>query len=369
MENDNETKPEPSGNPGDWYLELLGVEPAPPGPATAAPSRSQSMDTTFILDRPSASASIATPLELPAKAPLEPALELSTEVDATDLIDWAPGGPAKQTVSKRSLRWPIVITLVVLVAIVIAAVVWLPTTVEAEAREEAADYGVVLDAMRATLPDIQQTLATATEPSTTAIELLPLSGRLSILNDAAAEVVTRAARPLPETLPLLSRSPLENLVPTRDRMAVLGADGADIAVRISETISYRALLDGILVFPSLPIRADANQISGLSLSLAEALEASSAVLAGLSLEPAFDAHRLQVAAAVESFGAWQTEYLDALRRDDQAVAGQLIDEVARLRADVFSTIVPALANIRSEVDAAILRLNTASTEAITAIPS
>ena len=92
------------------------------------------------------------------------------------------------------------------------------------------------------------------------------------------------------------------------------------------------------------------------------------MLVSLSAEPVFEAHRSGVATAVESFGDWQLDYLDALRGDDQVAAGDLIDEVARLRADVFSTIVPALANIRSEVDAAILRLNTASTEAIAAIP-
>lgn len=368
MDDTAETRPELPGNPGEWYLELLGVEPTPTAPIPGESAHSQSAETTFLLDRVPESASTPTRLEALGQAPPRPASEFPTENDAKDLSDWAPKGLAKQVESKRNFRWSIAITLAVIIAIVVAGIVWLPTTVEAEARDEAAAYVAVLATMGATLPEVQQTLATATEPATSAIDLLPLTAQLSRLDAAAGEVVARAARALPETLPLLSRSPLEELEPTRDRMKVLGADGTDIVARISELISYRTTLDGILVYPSLPVRADPSQINGLDVSLALVVTASSSVLDELSVDPAFDAHRLQVAAAVESFDQWRGKYLDALRRDDQDATAALINEAAALRSAVDSSLVPTLAAIRSGVSIAIVQLNDDVNETTATIP-
>jgi hypothetical protein len=356
-----------AGNRGDWYLEVLGIDPNPQGSAARDAARSQTAEMTFTLESGPESLSLPTPLEPPG-SPAAPSALDATEDDAEDLSGWKPDDLAKQVQSKRNFRWSIVITLGIVVAIAVAAVIYLPTTVETEASEEADAYAAVLDQMRATLPDIQQALASATEPATGAIDLLPLSAQLTRLDAAANEVVTRAARALPDTLPLVSRGPLEDLEPTRSRMKELGDDGAAIVARIAQTISYRTALEGVLVYPSLPVRADPSQINGISVSLAETLAQSSAVLTQLPLEAAFDTHRLQATAAVESFGEWQDAYLDALGVGDQAAAAALIDDAAALRAGVFSAIVPALANIRSEVDAAILDLNADVTDAIGAIP-
>jgi hypothetical protein len=367
MDNTGETTRELPGNPGGWYLDLLGVEEAAPTPQGES-ARSHAAATTFTIDGSSESSSTPTPLEAPVKAPPPETHDLEPG-EETDFMDFRPEGLAKQVESKRNFRWSIVVTLAIILAIVIAAIVMLPATVETEAREEATAYASVLDAMRATLPDTQQTLASATDPATSAIDLLPLSAQLTRLDAAAGEVVTRAARPLPDTLPLLSRAPLEELVPTRDKMQLLGEDGTSIVARISTTIAYRTTLDGILVYPSLPVRADPSQVNGLGVSLAETLAQSSAILIDLPLDPAFDTHRLQVAAAVDSFEDWQTAYLDALRRDDQALTATLITQAAAIREGVFTSIVPSLATIRSEVDAVILDLNSATTETIAAIPS
>ena len=366
MENTSDSAPEVRGNNADWFLELLGVEPGQPSPI--APARSETSEMSFTLDDTTSSVSTPTPLELPTNArPTKTKGDLETE-EPPDLGDWRPEALAHQVLSKRNFRWSIVVTVGVIVLIAVVAALWLPSTVEAEARDEAADYEAVIDALRATLADTQQTLAAATEPATSGIDLFPLSAQLTRVDAAAAEVGTRAARPLPDTLPLLSRAPLESLEPTRTTMKVLSDQGMNIVERISATISYRTTLDGILSYPSLPVRADANQIDGLSVSLAESLAQSSFVLAALSLDPAFDAHRLQVAGALDSFETWQTAYLDALRQEDQAATAALVMDAADLRSGIFSSIVPALATIRSEVDAAIIDLNQATTDAIGAIP-
>lgn len=369
MEKTTETTPSRPGNSGDWYLDLLGVEQAPALSPTSDAARSRTVEMSFVLEGDSQSASTPTPLEAPTGMPQPPSQAPSAANEQPgELLDWRPNGLAKQVESKRNFRWSIVVTLSIIVAIVIAAYLLLPATVDAEARDEAEAYGLVLSEMRSTLADTQQVLAAATEPSTLVTDLGPLTARLTRLDAAAGEVVARAARPLPDTLPLLSRAPLEELVPTRDTMQLLGETGTLIVLRISETISYRTTLEGLLIYPSLPDRADPSQINGLSVSLAETLAQSSAVVAELSLDPAFDAHRLDVAAAIETFEEWQILYLDSLRAGDQATAAALKLEAAELRNLTFASIVPSLATVRAEVDAEILRVESETTATIAAIP-
>ena len=235
MENTSDSTHELRGNNADWFLEILGIEEAPSSPPPAAAARSETTEMSFILDDATSSVSTPTPLEAPAKAPpAEPTPDLDAD-DPSDLGDWRPEPLAHQVRSKRNFRWWIVVTVGIVVLIAVVAALWLPTTVEAEARDEAADYETVIDALRATLPDTQQTLAAATEPATNGIELLPLSAQLTRIDAAAAEVATRAARALPDTLPLLARGPLEDLEPTRTVMKVL----SDAGMRDRQFLKHR----------------------------------------------------------------------------------------------------------------------------------
>lgn len=364
MQDQDQTQPELPGNTGDWYFDLLGVTPE----TDEAAPRDGGEQTEFVIDGESESTSIATPIDT-GMDESETTLELEPAPRADAAPDWQPAAAAPPTDRRIQFRWWMVIVPAVIVAIVVAGALWLPTTSDAEARDEARDYIGVLDDMRATLPDVQQTLATATEPASTPIDLLPLTGRLSTLQAAAGAVATRASRELPETLPMAPRAPLEDLIPTRQRMQVLASQGLAIADRIATTIDYRTTLDGILVYPSLPVRADPRQIDVLSGELADTLAASSATAADLpSDDPAFTAHRERVQATVASFDDWRESYLDALRREDQNEAAALIDDAAELRRELFTSIVPALASVRSEVDAEIIQLNDDISGAIRAVP-
>ena len=363
-----EERPILPDRPGGWYLDLLGLQDdsanGPPEPA-----RSQSAEMSFLLEAPSSSVSTPTPLEVPREgmAPRDGVAQ-KLEPAADDLTDWAPEALAKQVASRRNFRWTVVISLSVLVVGFVLAVLFLPTLVESSARDEAADYQVALTTLRETLPEAQQALASATDPRTSTSSLFSLAAELSRLDAASREVATRAARPLPDSLPLLPRGALEDLVPTRERMTMLGDDGISIATRLAAAISYRTTLDAILMYPSLPVRADASQINGLSITLAATLANSVAVLADLPLEPTFAVHRLEAEAALERFGEWQTDYLDALRRDDTGATAALIAEVQQLRIDLFDAIFPALAATRSEIDADIIALDMAIARAISDIP-
>ena len=348
-----------------WYLDLLGVRPESSGPAE--PARSQSNQATFLLEAPQASASTATPLERTDPIGVAPQTPVPQSDEA--LEDWAPQELAKQVHKRRIWPWVLLLFLLVIsVAGFVAFRVYAPRIVEDMAVEEAADYRNVMELMQAELPDIQQTLATATEPSTSGIQLFDLVAQLSRMEATSSEVITRANRPLPETLPLLPRAPLEELEPTRSAMPALGAAGLNIVARINATIAYRTRLDDILMYPPLPHLADLNQINGLSLILAETLTASAGILAELPLDPAFETHRLQAAGAVESFDDWQRRYLEALRAGDTETVALLIDDVAEIREQLFQQLVPALAIVRAEVDQTIIGLNDDLSVTIRAIP-
>lgn len=365
MQDQDRTQHELPGNTGDWYLDLLGV--APETDERARPDGAEQI--TFVVDDEPKSTSMATPLEVEeAVEESETTLELDPAARDVAAPDWQPAAAAPPGDRRSVFRWWMVIVPAVVAAVVIVGALWLPTTSDAEAREEAEDYIVVLDDMRSTLPDVQQTLATATEPASTSIDLLPLTARLSTLEAAANEVEARASRELPQTLPLAPRGPLEDLIPIRERMQVLADQGMAIAERIATTIDYRTTLDAVLVYPSLPVRADPRQIDVLSGELADTLAATSATAADLPTDPAFAAHRERVAATIASFDDWREDYLDALRRDDEEEAAALVDDAAALRRELFSSIVPSLATVRSEVDVAIIRLNDDISGAIRAVP-
>ena len=346
----------------DWYLEMLGVRPEP---RTRHPARSMPTDVSFQLEAPAASTSTPTPLERPNQA-LAP--ESSVPDPGAELEGWKPQELASQVNSRRRVPWGLLVTFVILVGAVIGVLVWTPGIVEDMAVEEAADYSDVMTRMRSELPSIQQTLATATEPSTSGIELFALAAELSRFDAASSEVVTRANRPLPDTFPLLPRGSLEELEATRSSMPALGQAGLGMVTRIGSTIAYRTNLDDILVYPSLPERADASQVAGLSLDLAAALTASVGVLSELPLDPVFEAHREQAAAAVVEFELWQGRFLEAIRNDDAELSAALIQEAEAARTELFRVLVPALATMRADVDNAIIALNEDITETIAAIP-
>tara|TARA_Y100000590_G_scaffold142407_1_gene163403 strand:- start:10 stop:783 length:774 start_codon:yes stop_codon:yes gene_type:complete len=257
--------------------------------------------------------------------------------------------------------------LIILVGGISTAMIAAPRIVEGQAVEEADDYRAVLNAMQQTLSGIQQTLFMATEPETTSIELFDLVAQLSRLDATSSALIDRASRPLPDTLPLLPKDPLEKLEPTRSQMLQLGSIGQLIVRRLADTISYRTRLDDILVYPTLPARADPNQISAVETQLANTLASSVEALSELPLDPAFDVHRSTASEAIQNYDDWRRRYLEILR-ESVDVDIKLIEEPEQLRAALFAQLIPALATMRAEVDTSIIELNNDTTNTLTAIP-
>ena len=253
-------------------------------------------------------------------------------------------------------------------AALVVAALWLPALVNGRASEQSDEYRTVLVEVRDSLVGAQGGLEAATEPSSQRTELLGVAPQLEPLAVASDSALTIAAEPLPEPLPLLPSGSIDDLVPSRDAVAAVGAEGADIAARIDDTTTYRLLLTEILVVPELPIEADGIETAALGAELA-AIDANSRnAAAQLPSDPALADHKEVVIEAVSGFDEWAAEYLAALTAGDAALAADLIAQLEATQFALANSLVPSLRTVRSEVDDAIVVLHVDATNALAALP-
>ena len=353
------------GNTGDWFLEAVGksTEP-PPTPVQLPPPEPDAPDaeTTATADEAEATPRAETTTELVG--------EMWRATGTQDpLEDWEPADLDRYVSRKRNFRWSVWVMGLVIIGAVVAAVLLSPRLVERQAASEAADYSEALGTLRGTLPASQQVLRVLTEPDTEADNLSDLVPDLSRLQAAADEVVDLAVRPLPQPLPLVPSDALDNLEPSRDAMGVLGSDATMLSVRLADGIAYRSLIEGFLDFGEVAANAPVAEISGIQERLALALADASAVLAELPGDPVFTEHRDALAAAVTAYRDWETNLIAALRNREVTTAQRLLDDHADLLEDLEQMLVPALAALRSEVDATILDLDRDLVETINELPT
>ena len=282
--------------------------------------------------------------------------------------DWAAEPLASPKPKTRRSRWPLVLTVLVAVAALVVAALWLPTLVDGRASEQADEYRTVLAEVRDSLVGAQEALEGATEPSSQQAELLGVAPQLQPLAVASDAALIVAAEPLPEPLPLLPSGSIDGLVPSRDAVAAVGAEGADIVARIDDTTTYRLLLTEILVVPELPIEADGLETAALGAELAGVDATSRNAAAQLPSDPAFADHKEMVTEAVSGFDEWAAEYLDALTAGDAALAADLIAQLEATQLALTTSLVPSLRMVRSEVDEAIVVLHADTTAALAEVP-
>jgi hypothetical protein len=331
---------------GDWFLEAVGKAIEPPEPPAVLEPASETPDDA-------ADAAPGTATETGEAADPVGRLEGTPDPlenwDSAELDEYMTGG--------RRRRWPMWTMLAIIVGAVAAALLLSPRLVERQAAAEAADYAVVLNDLRATLPATQQVLATVTEPDTPAEDLPNLVPDLSRLQSAAIDVNAAATRPLPEPIPLVPSDALDELQPSRDAMAELAADADVLADRLADAISYRSLIEGFLVVGDLPTSATPAEISDIQNGLAMVLSDATAVLAQLPTDPVFAEHTAALAAATDTFREWEVDYIAALSSQDSSGAERLLAEHELLLRDLDRILVTALAALRGEADTTILVLD------------
>ncbi len=352
---DPSTTEDRSGRSGEWFLEAVGKSVEPPPPATVlepATPNDATEATTDGLDTPQASPAV------PADSTSELVGQMWRSTGTQDpLEDWEPADLDRHVSRKRNFRWTVWIMAFVVIGAIAAAALLSPRLVERQADSEAADYTAALADLRGTLPASQQVLRSLTEPATAPTELSNLVPDLSRLQAAADTVIEAATRPLPEPLPFIPSDALDDLQPSRDAMARLGGDATEIADQLSDGVSYRSLVASFLDTGELPTTADTLEISSVQERLATALADATGVLAQLPGNEVFADHRAALTDAVETYAAWETDYIAALRNGDAEAASELIAQHEELRRSLDNALVPALAALRSQVDERILELD------------
>jgi hypothetical protein len=360
------------GNDGRWFLEVAGVveQPAsptssygelrdlkPPAPVVASETAAVTASTAAVSGSLSADEDVDEDTFVPVASP-----------PADTLPDWEPDAVSSRLGGRSYGRWVVAGVLVALIAVVGFAVYYVPRSVQEDADALGATYRNSLTVLRNELPTTQVALQILTDPTTSPDDVSSTVPAISDLNTDATIVIRQATAPLPSTPPLVPRSPLEDLEPTRSTMLILGAGGEGISGRLATTFSYRSTVPALFETPDLPTQAESSTIDQLSVALAESLAETARLIADLPPDPTFAATRDLATEASARYATWQLEYLDALREGDTARAASLIGELEAAQDGIDASLNAALSTVRAEVDPRIVTLATETEEAIAAIP-
>jgi hypothetical protein len=359
---DPDTSDTRRGNSGAWFLEAVGkatAETLEPVPFPISDDEDQGIGTT--------ATDGSNP---PPGSTTELVGQMWRQTGTQDpLEDWQPADLDRYVARKRNFRWSVWILLVLIAGAVATGVILAPRLTERQAAEEAQRYAESLADLQATLPSTQQVLRELTEPRTRIPDLANLVPDLSRLQAAADAVIEDATGPLPQPLPMLPSGPLDDLEPSRDRMARLGSDATALAGRLAAGIEYRTLTDGFLDAGELPVTAPTTDIAGIQERIALSFADATAALARVPGDQVFAAHREALSAAVDGHRDWEAAYIGALRNEDADAATELIAERALLLATLENDLVPALAELRRSLDQAILELDQEIRTAISELPA
>ncbi len=310
------------GNSGAWYLELVGVE-LPPELRNGNGSVGQLWDPT----------------------------------GGGDILDgWAPEALSKTITGSRRFRWTVIGALLLMGFLAVLALLVVPGFVEGQAGSLNADYRQALLELNADLAPTQVVLERATDPGEALDDLGTAAATLSSMSESAERVLDLAREELPGTLPLVPRDSLAALQPARDRMVDVGLSGAELARRITLVAEYSHLAESILDVPTLPAVANDRRITDLSVTLAGVQAETAATLATLPDDAALAGHKSLARSAQDRLGAWQSEYLEALRIGESETARALVNEMADLRESLNASLDAAKAALRLELDGSLLRL-------------
>ena len=208
-----------------------------------------------------------------------------------------------------------------------------------------------LHELRAELPDSQNSLAVATEPTATMTALNNLSTELTALSAKANALDSAGRAPLPSTLPFTSSTPIDELVPIQQRLEPMATTALTIQQRIANLIKYRTLMRDFLTLPDLPTTASDSQQADLRVALASAQAESASILSELPADVSLSEHRALARDTNEMFATWQTNYLEALRTNDANAAQTLIDDLHSSLDELDAALVTPLAQIRRQTDA------------------
>ncbi len=358
------------GNNGRWFLEVAGIIEPPPSPTSTYTQLEALEAPAPVVASESASMSAgaaAVSGTLAEDAPDGEFVALAPRASGP-LDDWEPDAVSPRLNRRGWGRWVLAFLGLLVVAAIVAGIVFVPRMVQAEADILAADYRASMTDLRNELPNTQNALAALTDPPTSARAVGEAVPAIGDLNTKALIVVGQATEPLPKTVPLVPRDAFDALEPTRATMLVVGAEAEGISGRLATTFTYRSTIPALFQTGDLPVEADAATVDALSVSLAESLADTARLVADLPPDPTFATTRELATTASARYATWQLEYLDALRQGDTERATALLDELEAATTAIDTELESALATVRAEIDPDIISLAAETEAAIAAVP-
>lgn len=341
------------GDRGRWYFQMLGLE-ADDGPTTlqeVARNRDATRTTELVTGMWNETA------QLPV-----------ANGDTDPLADWTPTELSPKASSKRRVRWPVVAFALIVGVAAGFSLWWLPQASEQRAASHADRIGEALNGLYGDLNGLQNALAVVTEPTSDAPDLGIVGLGLSSVADSAARLLDVANEPVPSPLPLSPRDSFLDLESFRLGLEPMAAEATALRSEVAEIADYRLSLAEVLAVDGLPLTADSAIIAEQRAALAKVLADSVAALDSMPIDGPFAAHRTLVDAEIGAFAQWQADYLEALRNDDPARAGELVEQLNLSRLGLAAELVGTLASLRSDIDARILDLADRLARSISTVP-
>ncbi len=277
---------------------------------------------------------------------------------------WVPDDMDSTMSLSRSFRWTSVVATIAVLALVIVGLVLLPSITRNRADAHRAMMVEALHGLRAELPDTQDSLAVATEPTSTVTALNNLSTQLTSLSAKATGVDHAGREPLPSTLPFTSSAPIDELAPIQQRLEPLATTALTIQQRIANLVQYRTLMQDFLTLPDLPTSADDATQADLRVALASAQAESASILSELPDDVSLSEHRARALELNKTFATWQVDYVEALRTQDTVAAEALIGDIRYDIEQLDAALVTPLAQIRRQTDADLIDLASSIDEVV-----
>lgn len=287
----------------------------------------------------------------PAQA-ARPTRRASSDDNMSDLdFDWRPQPLERLVTSGRSFRWPIIGAAVVLAAVAIIAVRGLGTISDSQADErltaynaEVSAFSSALDALEATLPDIEIESALAFSVATDDLRLA-------------------ATEDLPGLPPFVPQGSLGDVAEVQDLLLSIVDVATTVSADLDIAATYKTASERLFDVPPLPFSAPEELIEPAGAAIADMQTETLAALAGLDPDDRFEMYIGRIEEALDAVPDWADRYLLALRRSDTETAEALIVEITARSQLIEAELAVALDEVADSVSGRMEELRTALTAA------
>jgi hypothetical protein len=268
----------------------------------------------------------------------------TTELHAPSLLDWTPGSFGTKHLGRRRFRWPVVLSLVIILGTGLAFAYWL---YQAPASSAAAALGEVQSEAEA--------LATAID------EVAPLVADLDLDRLPAANQDASVFFQMGETARAMFAASADLPAEASDERST-AADAASLSIdasrQLMDATAYRTALEPALILPLLETDPGLTDLTTATDAFTEWRAGFETVRAAL---PSGIAD--QASAALETISAGlettQTAYLDAIRTGDRTAA---VEIVGTLRTDLLGVRQAMLSDVGAVSDSVSSMIEEARTD-------